>query len=227
VTSRTVRWIGILTIVAGVILGFAGAGLAIKSSVGSVVDSVRTDLYTAPASTSRDFKHGTYLVMQLTSTQDAYGVTRASYPITITAGQVTVDGTASLRVFRSSASHFDQNSVTFTAFASFDVPQAGAYTVRVSGPEGAQFVIVRDLPTAFGRTSDYLHLSALGRLVLIIGMVLLIGAVSRGRPQPVRPALAAGNSPYLSSYPALPPPGWYFDPTRQAPRFWDGQRWQG
>jgi hypothetical protein len=224
VTTRTVRWLGILTIVAGVILGFAGAGLAIKSSIGSVVDSLSTDVYTPPTSTSRDFKHGTYLVMQLTSTQDAYGVTQASYPVTMTADQVTVDG---LRVFRSSPSHLGQNLANFTAFASFEVPRAGSYTVQVSGPDRAQFVIVRDLPTAFGRTSEYLHLSALGGLVLILGMVLLIGAVSRARPQPVRPALPAAYSPYPASYSALPPAGWYFDPARQAPRFWDGQRWQG
>lgn len=218
-TSRTVRWIGVLTIAAGLILGFTGAGLAIKSSVGSVVDSVSSDMYTAPASTNRDLVRGTYLVMQLTSTEDAYGATKASYPVTMTADQVTVDGAAPVQVFRSSPSHLGRDQVSFTAFASFEVPRAGTYTVRVSEPEGAQFVIVRDLPTAFGRTGHDLRLSALGGVILLAGMVLLIGSVSRGRP-PSRPAGSTAPA-------ALPPPGWYLDPARQAPRFWDGRRWQG
>ncbi|MGI8666751.1 MAG: hypothetical protein ACR2N4_12070 [Jatrophihabitans sp.] len=215
--GRLLRVIGCLLIAIGFVTAMTGAGLAGRSAIGAVIDSFAGDTYTAPASVDGRLGRGSYLIMQLTETDDASGRPLFSTPVSISADRVQVTGPAGvpLPIYRSSHSHLDRDAGVFTAAVSFEVARAGQYRVEVAGPADARFVVVRDLATSFHATAGKLRVATLGATVLLAGLLMLV--VGLIRAQPAEPVSRAGQ----------PPPGRYWDGPGQPPpaRYWDGQRW--
>src|SRR4029453_15223869 len=98
--------------------------------------------------------------------------------------------------------------------------EPGRYHVRIDGPAGAPVVIAPSLGSGFGAALPWVLAGVVSFLALVLGVVLIIVGVVRGR----RPA---GRAAQVTRY-AVPPAGWYRAPAvadRERDR--GGRAWAG
>ena len=115
------------------------------------------------------------------------------------------------------------NSERFVDVIEFTTPHAGRYRVDVSYPPQARLIVSQDPADALGGVAGWFGVGGVGGLVLVLGLVLLLIGLFRGRPAGA--VTGAGLLRTAAAWP--PPPGWYPDPQRPGGwRYWDGYRWQ-
>jgi hypothetical protein len=102
---------------------------------------------------------------------------------------------------------------------------------------GPQVIVAPSIASSLGNALAWLGAIALGALLAVIGLVLLIVGLVRGRrpavapspasaPGSLAPPPAAPSVAVQAPAPAATPQGWYGDPKGEARlRWWDGQQW--
>ena len=234
--------------IVGVLLAIVGGAFFIGTAGSKVIETFTAPVRATPSDFTDDLDEGTYVVYELT------GRTRGSGPITTTrGGPVTITPSAIEVVSASGASvpvegmglteTIDRNGEKFTGAARFTVVEPGVHRITVLG-NGQQIIVAPSIAGSFGSAVGWLGLVGIGALVAVVGLVLLIVGLVRGRRPAVAPVAPGGahvavadqwNAPAaaVASAPVMAPvampaaaPGWFPDPKGEARlRWWDGQQW--
>jgi hypothetical protein len=217
VTPRGRGWTGVglvlvgLSLIVGVTSGIKGTMLVAKPLSKTLTSPARA----TPVDEALHLDQGTYVVFELQP-----GVTPAD--VTIVGPDGNRIGASDLG--NSSETMTRQNS-TYTGAVEFDVPAPGDYQVTVTPDQPDTVVIAPSLGSGFIRAWRWLAALGAGIGGLTLGVIfLIVGGVKRRRSRrPVaRPFEPAAGGPE-----ALPPAGWYTDPTAAGRmRYWDGRAWQ-
>ncbi len=231
--------------VLGLVVGASGGVLFVRAAGGGLIETFTTPIRVTPLDVTLDLDDRTYVVYEATARS------RGSGPITTTNGRgVTISPddvsvvSASGDELLTEATRFDESidrgNVTYTGAVRFTVDQSGPYRVQIAGSD-QQLLIAPSLFGSVGSAVAWLGLLGLGGVLVVIGLVLLIIGLVRGRRPAAVPAgdtsvvppvdpMAAGVAippPIPAPVPApMTPAGWYPDPHGIAQwRWWDGQQW--
>jgi hypothetical protein len=234
-TGIVLTLIGLLTGIAGIV----GVIVSAASLISSFGEPVRT-----PTTVTRTLEVGTtYVVYERIasgsgSRSDPVIYTVRPEDVTVTGPGKPVEVTDPGNVTQT----FTSGSKTFAGVAQFEASASGTYQIRIS-TEDAE-VLVAPAFSTFARSLAWVLLIALGGLLVLVGLItLIVGIVQRSSSKRVVPAVPGYSAPGTApvSYgsptyppqvapvaPALPPAGWYPDPTRPGgQRYWDGTGWTG
>lgn len=196
----------------------------VGSAGADVVRAFTAPIRDTPLDVTIDLDDGTYVIYEQTAGRvtiepDAVSVLSPSgdsLPVETTTFDETID----------------RNGSTFTGAVRFTVQESGVHQVFVDGV-GQQVIVAPSIASSFGNALAWLGVAALGALLAVIGIVLLILGLVRGRSTPTTvPASAsatlappAPSAPPVA-VPATTPQGWYADPQGVAQfRWWDGRQW--
>lgn len=210
--GRRLRQVSVLLMVLGVLL----AGIAVTPIVPAftaIVGGLTGPVYTAPFTDSVSLRRGKYLILESVD---------SSAPVVPDAVQVIDSAGNRLTGVRTSSGNdtISRGRTQFVDVVEFTTSHRGRYLITVVEPPNARLIVSRDPGDAFTEVAGWITIGAGGLLVALLGLVLLLVAISR-KPQP---AVARYGRPPV---PQLPPPGWYPDPGRPTGwRYWDGYRWQ-
>lgn len=196
-------------LIAGLVVAVPCAAVAIVRGVRALnVPIVRT-----PGTTTRQLGTGTWYIYERTGQSAGFVIHHS--PTRIDPSEVAVtgpDGSAVPVDYAASPDSITEKGAIFSASVEFDVPAPGRYTVNVTGTAD-EILVSRPLGKTFGGIFAVIGIGVLGGLAAAAGLVLLIVGATR-RSRLARPVPTA-----------LPPPGWYPDPTGSGQRWWDGRIW--
>jgi hypothetical protein len=211
--------LSLVTIGVGVAVGVVGLAETLTPFVRTLT---RSASYSTPATIHAHLSHGTYEIYQLTTVRSSTFSPIRPGTVDIQPEDVTVRSTsgASLTVTPERADEtISRNRDVYTGAVQFAVPVAGEYvvTVRTGSRSATRVILARSLGSILRSVVAWVVTGAIGGLVFLIGLVLLIVGLVRRRRRPVPYAGAAG---------ALPPAGWYPDPSDPSQqRYWDSHQW--
>jgi hypothetical protein len=200
-----------------------------------MAQSLTSPVQTTPLDRPMTLEHSEYAVYELTGhTSGGGGVTFGdNRSVTVSPSQVTVTGPDGAAL-ETHGPGFGTETLTrghdiFTAAVYFTAPAPGGYRVQVDGAS-AQVVIARSMSSGLSGARPDLVAVTGGSVALLIGVVLLVVGLVRGRPP--RAVAPTGLAPSTLAPSAIAPaamvapPGWYADPENpQQWRFWDGRAW--
>jgi hypothetical protein len=206
-----------------------------------MAQSLTSPVQTTPLDRPMTLEHSEYAVYELTGhTSGGGGVTFSERrSVTVSPSQVTVTGPDGA-VLQTHGPGFGTETLPrgqdiFTAAVYFTAPASGSYRVQVDSGS-AQVVIARSMSSGLSGARPDLVAVTGGSVTLLIGVVLLIVGLVRGRSRRAvampagAPVAAPGQAGRAVSVPdaMAAPPGWYADPENpQQWRFWDGRAWAG
>ena len=240
---RPLVWWGLGLLIVGVLLGVVGGAMFIGAAGADVIRTFTAPIRNTPLDTTIDLDEGTYVIYEQTSMGRGNGLFPGGRGVTISPDAVSVLSSSgeSLPVESTTLDEtIDRNGSTFTGAVRFTVEDSGVHRVQVDGSVagvGPQVIVAPSIASSFGNALAWLGAIALGALLAVIGLVLLIVGLVRGRrpaltpppasapgslaPPPSAPSVAV-QTPTL----AASPQGWYADPKGEARlRWWDGQQW--
>jgi hypothetical protein len=220
--GRRLALLGALIMVLGVVIAATAAVPIVRAFSHSFIDEQTSPVYTAPLDEFVQLRQGKYLLLE---SQDA------SAQVSPDAVQVNDITGAAVTDVRQSAGHemVERNGERFVDVIEFTAPQAGRYRVDVISPPQARLIIGQDPADILRGVFGWVGVGGVGGLILVLGVVLLLIGLFRGRPAGRAQVLVYfGQPPLPFAQPSWPPPpGWYPDPRRPGGwRYWDGYRWQ-
>ncbi len=213
----------------------------VASAGADVIRAFTAPIRDTPLDATIDLDEGTYVVYE----QTTMGRGNSPFPgnggrgVTISPDAVSVLSPSgeSLPVESTTFDEtIDRSNSTFTGAVRFTVEDSGIHRVVVDG-SGQQVIVAPSIVSSFGSALAWLAVVALGALLAVIGLVLLIIGLVRGRrpagaaapasaPVSLAPPPAAPSVAVQAPAPAATPQGWYSDPKGEARlRWWDGQQW--
>ena len=225
---RPLVWWGLGLLIVGALLGVVGGAMFVGSAGADVIRAFTAPVRDTPLDATIDLDEGTYVIYEQTSMGRGNGL----FPggggrgVTISPDAVTVLSPSgeSLPVETTSLDEtIDRNDSTFSGAVRFTVDDPGVHRVSVEGL-GQQVIVAPSIASSFGNALAWLAGVALGALLAVIGLVLLIVGLVRGRRPAVAPAPAGtpgslapppAAAPGVAVQPTAPqatPPGWYADP---------------
>jgi hypothetical protein len=223
--------------VLGLVVGASGVVFFVRAAGGGLIESFTTPVRVTPVDVTLDLDDGTYVIYEATARSSGAGSisTTVGRGVTITPEDVSVVSSSGDQLQMETTRFditIDRGNLTYTGAVQFDVDRSGSYRVQIDG-SGQQVIIAPSLIGSIGSAVAWLSLIGIGGLLVVIGLVLLIVGLVRGRRQPT---VAAGTPPPAVEQPAVPvpatppapttPAGWYPDPYAVARlRWWDGQQW--
>jgi hypothetical protein len=202
-----------------------GTAIAIPTFIAGIAPIVRTMRTTvrfdAPNTVRVHLGKATYMVYEDTGRSSIGSPFSSPGNVTITPGDVTVSTAGSTNV-----EVYDRGTIRetlssrgdrFVGAVRFTTPASGDYTVSVRSATRKAVLIARPLSDTIGSVLGWFALTAIGGILLLVGVVLLIvGSVRRGR----------SRNTNAFAYAAPPSPGWHPDPWGSGRwRYWDGYRW--
>jgi hypothetical protein len=243
----------------GIGLLIGGVVLALVAAVGgyrAVANDLRffaTSSVSSPASIVMHLHPGRYYVMEKVGDTAGFGslTNGGQGPSPISPSDVTVDSMSggSVPVTASDTSlEFSRSTSRYRAAVQFQIIDDGTYTITVATPS-ARFLVVPEIGEVVRRALPWLFLLTMAGVLAVVGLVLLIAGLVRGRravtapaaampattmpatatPATAMPTVPAASAPAASApaaTPAAAPAGWYADPAGSGRwRWWDGQRW--
>jgi hypothetical protein len=207
-----------------IVLMIVGAALAIPTFIAGlapIIRAVRSPIrFEVPGEARMHLAHGDYLLYEDKGATSFGSAFSPDDTVTIQPQNVSVtapDGSSILVLDRGSfAESLTVNGRRYVSAARFTAPSTGEYVVRVTGATFGHALVARPLASVARKSVGWFLLAGLGAVLFVVGIVLLIvGAVRRGRPQ----------VPAYAAY-AATPPGWHPDPWGTGRwRYWDGSRW--
>ncbi len=221
-------------------LGIANAVGGFTSSVTSIANSTLIGSpFTTPGSSSTQLEPGTYVVYENIGFQGSRPGFVTADPDSITVSGPGGDVVTTCVSCGNASSTLTLGSTTYIGVVSFQVADAGEYTVASDDDTGAQLVLGPSLADAIGGIFGSLGgifgwtgVAILGAVLGFAGLIwLIVAAVTGGsKPPPVAgipyydPA-APGQAQV--SYQAPTAVGsWYPDPEDPSQlRWWDGRQW--
>jgi hypothetical protein len=235
----------------GIGLLIGGVVLALISVVGgyrAIADDVRFFLagsVSSPGTVTLHLTPGQYEVMEKVGDTASAGSlsTTTLGPTRITPNDVTVSNEAggTLSVEASTTPFdFTRGTSRYQTAVQFQVFDEGNYAITVATPQ-SRFLVTPEVGSVVRHAAPWMLLLTLSGVAVVVGLVLLIVGLVRGRRTAV--AAAAGPSgvpltsaPMPAAAPAVTTPvaaapsvaaaGWYADPGGSGRwRWWDGQRW--
>ncbi|MCU0278938.1 MAG: DUF2510 domain-containing protein [Candidatus Nanopelagicales bacterium] len=232
----------IVLMIVGIVMFAVGIAFAVGGITSSVSSIANTTLigspFSTPGSSSTQLEPGTYVVYENIGFQGS----RPGF-VTVDPDSITVSGPGGDVVTTcvscgASSSTLTLGSTTYVGVVSFQVTQAGEYTVASEDDTGAQLVLGPSLADAiggiFGSLSGFFGwtgLAIVGALLGVAGLIwLIIAAVTGGsKPPPVAgipyydPAVGQQTQAYQAP---VTPGSWYPDPEDPSQlRWWDGRQW--
>ena len=238
-TRRPMVGWGIGLLVGGVILALAaaiGGYLAIADDVRMFVASS----VSSPGTVELHLTPGRYEIMEKVGDTASFGSLSTSTigPVRITPNDVTVSNAAggTVSVEPSTLSFdFTRGTSRYRTAVQFQVVSEGDYEITVATP-GSRFLVTPEVGSVVRHAAPWLFLLTIGGVVAVVGLVLLIVGLVRGRrsgatPVPASPTVAVASVPAPAANVPAPAAsvaaaGWYADPGGSGRwRWWDGQRW--
>ncbi|HET9728435.1 MAG TPA: DUF2510 domain-containing protein [Acidimicrobiia bacterium] len=188
----------------GLVLGVPGAVIGI----GKIVRTISSPVYATPVTIHRELEHGEYMVYE-----DLSRSTRVITPADVSV--LGADNTPVATHLTDRSEEVPVGSSKYTGIVAFSTPSAGSYDITVR-TTGTYVVVSRSLVDTVRNAAAWFFLAGVGGMLLTIGVIMLIvGAVRRGR---------AERTGYV--YSANAPAGWYPNPDgTNSQRWWDGARW--
>jgi hypothetical protein len=238
---RPLVWWGLGLLIVGVLLGVVGGALFVGSAGADVIRTFTAPIRDTPLDVTIDLDEGTYVVYEQTGAGRGNGPFPSNQAGSVTIAPDTVSvlnqSGESLPVETTTFDEtIDRNNSTFTGAVRFTVEESGVHRVLVDGV-GQQVIVAPSIASSFGNAIAWLGIVALGALLAVIGLVLLIVGLVRGRrpavtpvstgaPVSLDPPAAAPSVAVQTTVPPAAPQGWYADPKGEARlRWWDGQQW--
>lgn len=238
---RPLVWWGLGLLIVGVLLGVVGGALFIGSAGTDVIRAFTAPIRDTPLDVTIDLDEGTYVIYEQTGAGRGNGPFPNNQDRSVTVAPDTVSVLSasgeSLPVETTTFDEtIDRNNSTFTGAVRFTVEDSGVHRVLVDGV-GQQVIVAPSIASSFGNALAWLGVVALGALLAVIGLVLLIVGLVRGRrpattvvpaaaPASLAPPAAASPVAVQTTVPQATPQGWYADPRGEARlRWWDGQQW--
>jgi hypothetical protein len=195
------------------IVGSVGLLVAIVSVVAIVIPLVgvfTSSVYTVPGEIHLHLHKTQYTVYQRTGQRSPFGISNpdaSTVPLTPNLLSVTAADGSTVQVFPDYRSEtITRGSTEYTSSLVFDPPSGGDYVLQFKRV-ATTVIVARSVSDAIHGVAVWFGIGAIGGAILVAGIVMLIvGAVRRGRAKRAAYAAAWGGAP-----------GWYGPSPQWAP----------